>query len=241
METKYLNQEIITKTDEIADSFLKLKNSNKHRDKFFPYMVDTMGLNFGVEIGVDKGEFAVHFLQNTKIKKYFCIDTWQDNFGSDHVRKGCDGKYFDNNGNVRYNQASNNLKKYIDENRAVMMRMTSTQAALYFKKETIDFCYIDGDHSLEGVYADIKAWLPKIKVGGIIAGHDYKDGPRSGITGYNGGQLDYKIKTVVDYYCQRYGHKLNITGGRILSWWFVKNIQTEDHVGIYMLEDPTNG
>ncbi len=36
----------------------------------------------------------------------------------------------------------------------------------------LDFVYIDGDHRYEAVKADIQAWLPHVRAGGIIAGHD---------------------------------------------------------------------
>ena len=36
-----------------------------------------------------------------------------------------------------------------------------------------DFIYIDGDHSYEGVRQDIELYLPKLRKGGIIGGHDY--------------------------------------------------------------------
>jgi hypothetical protein len=45
----------------------------------------------------------------------------------------------------------------------------------YCPDETIDFIYIDGDHTYEAVAADIAGWWPKLKVGGILAGHDYND------------------------------------------------------------------
>jgi predicted O-methyltransferase YrrM len=37
-----------------------------------------------------------------------------------------------------------------------------------------DFCWIDGDHKYEDVVADIKAYLPLMKPGGVFAGHDYE-------------------------------------------------------------------
>jgi hypothetical protein len=40
---------------------------------------------------------------------------------------------------------------------------------------------------------------------------------------YFGEQLPYRVKTVVDNFCQQYGFKLKSVGGRILSFWFVKN------------------
>lgn len=51
------------------------------------------------------------------------------------------------------------------------LRMESVKAAHLFRDQSIDFIYLDGDHSYEAVKADIAAWLPKCR--GVIAGHDY--------------------------------------------------------------------
>lgn len=37
----------------------------------------------------------------------------------------------------------------------------------------LDFVFIDGDHSYEMVKAELEAWWPKVKVGGVLSGHDY--------------------------------------------------------------------
>jgi len=42
-----------------------------------------------------------------------------------------------------------------------------------YEEKSLDFVFIDGSHKYEDVVADIKAWLPKIKKGGFLAGHDY--------------------------------------------------------------------
>lgn len=42
-----------------------------------------------------------------------------------------------------------------------------------FEDESIDFCFIDANHTYEFVKRDIAAYLPKMKKGGIMAGHDY--------------------------------------------------------------------
>jgi hypothetical protein len=51
--------------------------------------------------------------------------------------------------------------------------MSSVDAAATFKDAYLSFAFIDANHLYEGISADIKAWAPKVRPGGILAGHDY--------------------------------------------------------------------
>ncbi len=62
---------------------------------------------------------------------------------------------------------------------ATIIRAKSLDAAAGFGAEALDVVYLDGDHSTDAVAADILAWLPKIRPGGILAGHDFKRSIRS--------------------------------------------------------------
>jgi hypothetical protein len=54
-----------------------------------------------------------------------------------------------------------------------LVRKTSMEAVKDFEDGSLDFVYIDGSHTFENVYEDIVEWTKKIKVGGIISGHDW--------------------------------------------------------------------
>ena len=59
------------------------------------------------------------------------------------------------------------------EDRVKFIIQDSVKASKKFKDNSLDLVFIDGDHSYEGVKRDIEAWLPKVKKGGWICGHDY--------------------------------------------------------------------
>lgn len=214
---EYRNQEMVDEVDGIANEILSDKHTNHHRDKFFPMLIEKMGLKIAAEIGVDKGGFSHHLLSKTNLEKLYCIDCWMDDFGSDHRPEE-----YDPIGENRMEEAMNLLSEF--GNRSQFIKAFSVDASKGIPDNSLDFVYIDGDHSLEGIYNDIYAWIHKVEIGGIISGHDFKDGPGSGIKDYSGKQLPYKVETVMRNFCQQYGFKLNTVGGRILSWWFVKTI-----------------
>jgi predicted O-methyltransferase YrrM len=56
-------------------------------------------------------------------------------------------------------------------------RCFSVEAAAAFADQSVDFVFIDATHTLEDVSQDIASWWPKVKAGGLIAGHDYPNFP----------------------------------------------------------------
>jgi predicted O-methyltransferase YrrM len=51
--------------------------------------------------------------------------------------------------------------------------MTTDEAASLFQDGSLDGVFIDADHTYEAVKMDIQNWMPKVRKGGILAGHDY--------------------------------------------------------------------
>ena len=60
--------------------------------------------------------------------------------------------------------------------RARLVRKPSVEAAPTFADASIDWIFIDGDHTYDGAIADLKAWYPKVRRGGLVSGDDYGDG-----------------------------------------------------------------
>jgi len=71
--------------------------------------------------------------------------------------------------------------------RAIPWRYASPHIAKKFKNESLDFVFIDAGHAREEVTADIEAWMPKVKRGGLLCGHDYIKG-----------RVGHGVKEVVD-------------------------------------------
>jgi len=69
----------------------------------------------------------------------------------------------------------NTLKKSEEQDsRIKIIKDYSINTAKSFPDNFFDFVHLDADHTYEAVKEDIKAWWPKVKINGILSGHDYK-------------------------------------------------------------------
>ncbi|MBN3039004.1 MAG: class I SAM-dependent methyltransferase [Candidatus Omnitrophica bacterium] len=118
-----------------------------------------------VEIGAFKGKstcFIAEGIGNKDIR-FYTIDTWYN----DQMPQG--------RGDV-YDDFLKNIRGYRDK--IEPLRGYSYEVVQNWPKERkIDFLWIDGDHSYEGVSQDIADWFPLLKKGSIVAFHDYRDAP----------------------------------------------------------------
>eukprot|EP00929_Paragymnodinium_shiwhaense_P107715 TRINITY_DN74085_c0_g1_i1.p1 TRINITY_DN74085_c0_g1~~TRINITY_DN74085_c0_g1_i1.p1 ORF type:complete len:466 (-),score=66.54 TRINITY_DN74085_c0_g1_i1:607-2004(-) len=55
----------------------------------------------------------------------------------------------------------------------VLHRLPSIEGAKRFERDSLDIVFVDGGHEYEDVRADLAAWWPKVRPGGILAGHDF--------------------------------------------------------------------
>lgn len=118
-----------------------------------------------VEVGSWKGRstsyMSVEIYNSEKDIEFYCVDTWEG--GPDHQGR--------EELSELYNVFLNNMKPV--EGYYIPLRDTSLNVSKKFEDESLDFVFIDASHEYEDVKNDILAWLPKVKPGGILAGHDY--------------------------------------------------------------------
>jgi hypothetical protein len=129
-------------------------------------IINSLGLKVGVEIGVQEGLYSEYLLKNTDLDLNE-VDIW---------------KYLDDYKDIAnvpdslqeqvYLRCQHRLSKYSD--RINIIRDYSLNAANKFVPNSLDFIYIDANHTK--TYEDLRAWYPKLRVGGLIAGHDFLDG-----------------------------------------------------------------
>jgi hypothetical protein len=91
-----------------------------------------------------------------------CIDPWPARFGVDTKTVITEP----------FTMWCANIKQSGWENFILPLRTTSKVASNIIRNG-LAAVYIDGDHEFESVKQDIELWLPKVKRGGILAGHDY--------------------------------------------------------------------
>jgi SAM-dependent methyltransferase len=118
-----------------------------------------------VEVGCWKGRSAaymcVEIANSNKDIDFYCVDFW-------HVSPERE---------VEEPELKNLYDIFLENLKPVEayykpMKIPSVDAAKKFKDESLDFVFIDAGHEYDPVKEDILAWFPKIKPGGILAGHD---------------------------------------------------------------------
>jgi Methyltransferase domain len=127
------------------------------------------------EVGVWKGDFSARILEVVRPRTLHLIDPWRFVGGEGYE----DARY---GGKLDRGQAEMDalhdavLERFEEERREGIVqvhRTPSVEAAGRFADGDLDFVYVDGDHTYEGVRGDLEAYAPKVRPGGLLAGDDY--------------------------------------------------------------------
>ena len=155
----------------------------------------------GVEVGVDSGKNALQIYKNLNITKLYLVDPWDEYYDYITGKKLRDKE----EQNKKYDRVQNLFKKFKN---VEIIRKTSAEASKDFGDESLDFVYLDGDHSYEAVKIDLNSWYPKLKQYGVMCGDDYGHITGRGV-----------IEAVNEFAFEK---KIVIITGPRSQFWFVK-------------------
>jgi len=159
-----------------------------------------LGFKKGAEVGVADGQFSLALCEGIPELSLICVDSWQD-YGSNPWAR-----------NQKENDAAFDLAmKRMAPYGARFIRKFSMDAVQDVPLESLDFVYIDGNHSYRHVSQDIREWSKRVRSGGVVSGHDYYEFRRAGV-----------IKAVDEYTEANGIENLFLSDEREVSWWWRK-------------------
>lgn len=167
-----------------------------------PDLLNRRGLvGTGVEIGVQRGRNSEFLLTHWRGARLISVDPWSEAPAGDYVDRANVAQDVQD---ARYRETLDRLSRFGD--RSEVWRTTSVEAAARVKPGTLDFVYIDARHDYASVLEDLEHWWPKMRAGGVIAGHDYVDGDLpNGV---------FEVKSAVDTFFAPLGLPVHSTKGR---------------------------
>lgn len=127
--------------------------------------LEAEGHHVGAELGVKEGNFARDTLRNwPSATEYVLVDLWDslENY-ADSANEG--------DRDAHYQSALRETAPW--KEKVTVCRNYTTTCAKIFPDHHFDYIYVDARHDRKGAYLDLETWWPKLKVGGIFAGHDY--------------------------------------------------------------------
>jgi len=140
----------------------------KELKKFLPKNPVTL------EIGVDMGSFSEALFEIAQPSEMHLLDPWETNLSGPRYKKNHMANMPTAYSNIQSLQnIRDKYREEIEDGRVVIHQGYSFDLYKDFKDSYFDLIYIDGCHLYESVKNDIKNFLPKIKNGGLLSGHDY--------------------------------------------------------------------
>lgn len=138
-----------------------------NRFEFWMNFINRIEVRNLVEIGVYRGEFSEKILRSCDgIKKYYLLDPWRNLANWDKPANVDDSTF------KGYFDEAMRATEFAIEKR-VVLRGKTTEIIDKIPDNSLDFSYIDGDHTLRGITIDLIKVFPKVRNGGYIGGDDF--------------------------------------------------------------------
>lgn len=137
---------------------------------------DVLGLASGgrfVEVGVHEGDFSARILEACRPEKLYLVDPWMVFTDEIYEPSWYGTRVAQSEMDRRHRDVEARFSAEIARGEVEVMRAKSRDVVGTFADESLDFVYLDGDHSYEGTRFDTRAFAPKVKKGGFLVGDDY--------------------------------------------------------------------
>ncbi len=138
------------------------------------------------EFGVNKGDFSAKILDIVQPQKLHLVDIWSSKRYHTGLKAQVEAKF----------------SKEIESGQVELNLGMSTNVIPNYPDNYFDFVYIDTDHELYNTQKELALILPKMKVNGVIAGHDY-------IIGNWDGVVRYGVMEAVNSFCLQHDWALS--------------------------------
>ena len=152
----------------------------------------------GAEIGVFKGEFSDKILKQINPKKLYLIDPWElgyDKNGETATYKSTNGEKLTAYSNKEDSQeVKEKFSNEIIKGQISIQVGYSYNMVDEFPDNYFNFIYIDGCHLYGCVKSDLSTYWSKLKLGGIMCGHDYHDNYPGVIKAVEEFKLTHRLK-----------------------------------------------
>lgn len=160
------------------------------------------------EIGTWRGDFAAAILRSRRPAQLYLVDPWEYRTEAEyeHASYGGRSQGGQEKLDAMYQAVVDRFRSEIDSGQVFVKRVRSLDAASSFEAESLDWVYIDADHSYEGVKRDLDAYYRVVKAGGFLAGDDY---------GHEGSWFEDGVARAVDEFAERCA-ELTIIGTQFL-------------------------
>jgi hypothetical protein len=196
------------------------------------FYLNALGLlGVGIEVGVFRGDFALKILETWHGKSLILVDPWR------HLLD------YRDSWNLSDSEMEKNLRLTLakldtHKSRVNVLRMCSEEAVPLIDDASCDFIYLDANHSYKATKRDLVLWFPKLRMGGLMCGHDYFDAkaderlePIFGSRSFPLRKVDltsYGVKSAVDEFAERIGAHVVATEEKFPTWYFLKQKYISD-------------